>query len=299
MEYAYKMYTPIPKDFVVIDFETANYNQNSICQMGIAVVENNLVVEQKDFLICPPSKTFYKKNIDIHGITFSDVKDKPNFAKIWTQVQKYIQGRTVTAYNLPFDIGCLYAALENYQIPAPDFVAFDILANVRYCRSYCYDSIFKELEDCKLITVAKLLKLNHNAHDALSDSEVAAKIQIYISKNLPDVMTEFNFSTSKAIYDAIAKRKISLKNILQYSKDLAKTNENLNYDEYKELLKLLEQVAAQNEIGILYRDCGMLYEKLEKLPRALSLYKTALNLDKNLKLKTRIQNLERELRKNS
>ena len=42
------------KKFTVIDFETANMYPDSVCQIGIVVVEDDEVIEKKSFLIRPP-----------------------------------------------------------------------------------------------------------------------------------------------------------------------------------------------------------------------------------------------------
>ena len=54
--YVFSCNLPVPKNFVVIDFETANTCPDSICQMGIVTVEDNLIVGRKNFLIRPPMK---------------------------------------------------------------------------------------------------------------------------------------------------------------------------------------------------------------------------------------------------
>ena len=40
-------------DFVAIDFETANEKRNSACSIGLTVVKDNKIVEEKYFLIKP------------------------------------------------------------------------------------------------------------------------------------------------------------------------------------------------------------------------------------------------------
>lgn len=299
VSYFYEMAVTAPKDFVVIDFETANGNADSICQMGIAVVENNSVTEQKNFMIRPPYEVF--TNSYIHGITFDDVKDAPNFAEIWEQVEKYIKNQKVAAYNLPFDLGCLYASLDRYKIKKPDFMSFDILENVRNNIGLC---------SCKLVDVAKYLKIEHKAHDALSDSKVAAEIQIYLNKrfsneiyedfydDISEVPTILYFMNQQSLYNAIALSKISFGEIMNFTKEFIKFEEDLNYEDYKELLNLLEQTAAKNDSGKLYKNCGLMYEKFGKISDALEIYKKALAIDESLRLKTRITRIEKALLKN-
>lgn len=290
VSYEYSAYEKVPTDFVVIDFETANKKFDSVCQMGLVKVENNSIVERKSFLIRPP----YKKiaNSNIHGITFDDVKDAPDFAELWTEIKKYIENQIVAAYNLFFDWGCLVATLQHYDIELPEFKAFDILVNARnYFNSY--DSDFPSLKSCSLVNVADILGFQHKAHDALSDSEVAAEIQIYLSKKFPNM--EITLYTAKllTIIDEINSGKMSILQIINYCEHLLEAK-NISYDDYKDFFKLVEQIAVQKNIAELYKCCGIFYEKFNRVPRAIFLYKKALGLDSTMRLKTKIQKLERE-----
>ena len=183
LNYKDTYYGAMPKNFVVIDFETANDYFDSVCQIGIVVVENNSIVERKSFFICPPYTEF--TNTEIHGITFDDVKNAPTFAELWSEIKNYFEGRTISAYNLFFDWSCLAATLDYYKIDRPQFTAFDILANARN---------WFDLPSYSLVNVAKALKFKHNAHEALSDSEVAAKVQIFISEECPQLPVNFYLS---------------------------------------------------------------------------------------------------------
>ena len=288
----FSCYQSVPKSFNVLDFETANTFPDSICQIGIVVVENNLIVDRQSFFVCPPYDRF--AFTDIHGITFDDVKNKPKFDVLWSRISRYIEGHTVAAYNLPFDLNCFFTVLSRYNIPYPNFSAFDILANVRGCRYF--DCELSELENYKLETVARKLGLEHRAHDALSDSTVTAQIQIYLSKVIPDENTLAYFSTLSALTEAVAKEQISSSAIVSYCDGLLKNTAQINYDQYKELFKMIEQVAVHHDNASLYKYCGMFYEKSNRIPRAVSLYRRALCLNEKIGLKGKIQKLEKELR---
>ena len=182
----------VPKNFIVIDFENANRLNDSICQIGIAVVKNNSVIELREFWIRPPYKEFTATKI--HGITFDDVKNAPNFKEAWTQIKKYFEEKTIAAYALPHDLIYFFATLSRYNIPRPNFKAFDVQDNI--CSILKKYSSLAELENLQLVTIAKKLGLNHNSHDALSDALVTAKIQIYLSKYFPAEKTKIYLSTS-------------------------------------------------------------------------------------------------------
>ena len=172
---------PVPKNFVVIDFETANDFKDSICQMGIAVVADDSITARENFFIRPPYENF--TNTKIHGITFDDVKKSPTFAELWSEIKIFIAEKIVAAYNVPFDMSCLVSTLKFYKIPVPNFAAFDILENVRECRA------LSRLANHRLVTVAQELGFAHDAHDALSDAVVAAQVQLWITKNFPRTKT--------------------------------------------------------------------------------------------------------------
>lgn len=283
---------PIPKSFVVIDFETANKFPNSICQIGIIKVENNLIVERKNFFVRPPYKDFIFTKV--HGIAFEDVRNEPTFNELWQEIKRYVEDCTIATYNLSFDINCLLSTLDYYKISYPSFKAFDILSNVRSCRYL--DCELSELENYKLNTVAKRLELTHKAHDALSDALVAAQIQIYISKKFSEENTIIYYPTLLSFVGAIAKNLFSTSALTSYCYELFKNEEITNYEEYKGFFKLLEQVAAQRDSAKLYKYCGMFYEKFNRMSRAILLYKKAFDLNENIGLKGKIKKLEKELR---
>ena len=54
-------------NFIAIDFETANSNRNSPCEIGIVKVEL-LRSDKKSFLIRPKENYFDWMNTEIHGI---------------------------------------------------------------------------------------------------------------------------------------------------------------------------------------------------------------------------------------
>ena len=78
-------------DFVAIDFETANEKRASACSLGITVVKNNKITEEKYWLIKPCPFRFESRNIMIHGIREEDVIDEKEFDKLWPEIKPYIR----------------------------------------------------------------------------------------------------------------------------------------------------------------------------------------------------------------
>ena len=251
-----------PKNFVVVDFEKANLRRDSICQIGIVVVENNCVTDRKKFLVRPPYKNFTAT--EIHGITFDDVKNKPLFKSLWSQLIKYFDGQTIAAFALPHDLSCLFATLDRYKLPHPKFAAFDVQKNVYM--SFKKDSAFKKLRCPSLVTVAEKFGLTHNAHDALSDALVTAQIQIYLSKNFPQKNTTIYFSTAAAVAEGFVKGKIPTEVVVDYCKRILADEKSSACETYIKFLRRVTQAESKH---------GVWTEKAEILERALKNFKAS------------------------
>jgi len=154
--------------FIALDFETANNNRNSACALGIAVVENQVITEQVFFLIKPPENYFIYTGT--HGITWDDVKNKPAFDDIWTDIKKYFRKIDFIAmHNVPFDKSVLKTCCQHYGIEIPENkykCTLQLSRKKLNLKSYALDSVCRYYD----------IELDH--HNALSDTLACAKIMI-------------------------------------------------------------------------------------------------------------------------
>lgn len=81
-----------------IDFETANQNRASACSVGIACVVDGTVTFTKEWRIRPRKGFgFFRSDFtEIHGLTWFDVSDAPEFDAgitwLWNQAGKLVAG---------------------------------------------------------------------------------------------------------------------------------------------------------------------------------------------------------------
>lgn len=160
------------ESFTAIDFETAQWNPNSICQVGLVRVEDGEVVQQIDQLVKPPNNSYFYKNIEIHGIKPEDTENAPTFDVVWhNQMKGFIEDQVVVAHSIRFDAGCLRNTLAFYDEIQPQF------------EERCTLKIFRR----GLGYLSKKYKIKLNHHDALSDAHACA--QLYLKhlahENLP------------------------------------------------------------------------------------------------------------------
>tara|TARA_B110000211_G_scaffold205872_1_gene240424 strand:+ start:139 stop:1050 length:912 start_codon:yes stop_codon:yes gene_type:complete len=157
-------------NFIAIDFETANSNRNSPCEIGIVKVENFKITDKKSFLIRPKENYFDWMNTEIHGIDEDTVKNEPEFDVIYSKIKDDFENYPIIAHNASFDISVLRRTLDLYDIPYPrtEYTCTYQMAksSLEGCLSYRLDAISKFLD----------IKLDH--HRALSDANACAEIAI-------------------------------------------------------------------------------------------------------------------------
>ena len=169
-------------NFVSIDFETATSKPNSICSMGIAVVENNKVTETKEILVRPEPFEFNDYNTLIHGITPDMVYDKPRFCDIWEEIHPLLEGNLVAAHNAGFDVGALRATLDMFGIEYP---TFDYICTVKLSQK-----AYPDLPSHRLNYMAEALGIDFNHHHAGDDAYVCARLLIRILREFALISKE-------------------------------------------------------------------------------------------------------------
>jgi len=154
--------------FAAIDFETASHGRDSACAVGVVIVERGRIVERLYELIRPPSRQFAFTYI--HGLSWNDVKDAPNFAAVWAGIARELAGVAfLAAHNAPFDKGVLGACCSTYGLPAP---AQPFVCTVRLARAQW------DIHPTRLPDVCRHLGIDLRHHQADSDAEACARIVI-------------------------------------------------------------------------------------------------------------------------
>jgi DNA polymerase-3 subunit epsilon len=100
--------------FIAIDFETANPDLSSICQIGTVTFEDGKASEKWQTLI-NPEDFFYPSNISIHGIDEKMVQNAPTFPQIFDTLCNLLSGQVVVCHT-HFDRAALSRVVDKYQL---------------------------------------------------------------------------------------------------------------------------------------------------------------------------------------
>ncbi len=146
------------RDFIAIDFETANQEPSSVCSVGAVLVRDAQVADSFYSLIQPEPNYYSYFCQRVHGLSQQDTDDAPIFPRVWQLLGERVadvffpdlptapqspsscSSRWATeellwpplvAHNARFDEGCLKAVFRVYQMDYPDYLFYDTLAASR------------------------------------------------------------------------------------------------------------------------------------------------------------------------
>lgn len=170
--------------FAAIDFETANGKRCSVCSVGVAIVEENRIIDKVYSLIRPYPNYYTQWTTAVHGLTPADTNEEEAFPEVWAKIAPMIADLPLVAHNSPFDEGCLRAAHEVYDLAWPKYKF--------YCTCRLSRRLYPYLVNHQLHTVSAHcgFDLLHH-HHALADAYACAHIAVTMMReNEVDTLEE-------------------------------------------------------------------------------------------------------------
>lgn len=156
--------------FTVVDVETPNASQNSICSIAILHVENNQVTYGKEYLVNPEAK-FDDMNMSIHHITPNTVEKAPTFPSVWNEIKHFFTNGVVIAHNATFDLRVIGKTLASYDIGVPDF---SYICTLKKARRHIPKEVYGSYK-LNVLCDAYHIDLDHH-HDAMCDTNACKSL---------------------------------------------------------------------------------------------------------------------------
>lgn len=156
--------------FVAIDVETANQLLGSVCQIGLALFEDDKVIETYSTLI-NPQDVFDPFNVSIHGITEEDVRNAATFSESWPSALEFIGQHPVASYG-HFDRSAIAQACEiaGHPVPSNTWINLHPVARRAWPE-------FAAKNGVRLARICKHLNISlEQHHDALVDAIAAGRV---------------------------------------------------------------------------------------------------------------------------
>ncbi len=159
-------------EFVVFDLETTGITYDAeIMEIGAVKIKNGKIVDTYHQYIKPKGK-ISEKSIEITGLTFDYLKDKPYIEDIIEDFISFIGNAALVAHNAAFDYGHIKQYLKN------NYLVIDTLQLAR-------SLYFKETKKFYLGALCELFGIPlDNAHSALCDAMATGKLFIKMLDDL-------------------------------------------------------------------------------------------------------------------
>lgn len=90
-------------NYTVVDVETPNAMNNSICSIAVMHVKDNQVTYSKEYLV-KPEASFDNYNMSINHINAQMVENAPIFPAVWEEIKHFFTNGIVIAHNALFDL---------------------------------------------------------------------------------------------------------------------------------------------------------------------------------------------------
>lgn len=183
----------MPSDrWVAIDFETATREPTSACALGLAVIEDDAVVEAHSWLIRPPFNEYEFWNTKVHGLGPDDTELAPEFDELWWEIAARLRGAKLIAHNAPFDMRVLGALINTRELSSP---GYEYACTLRMSRL-----VLPHLNKHTLDVVCDHCGIGLRHHDAASDAKACAEVALQCARRLgvrtvSEALSELGVST--------------------------------------------------------------------------------------------------------
>lgn len=151
--------------YVVLDVEKANHQHDSICQIGLVVIENHKVV-QEYLTYVNPKQGFLSIHTSIHGIVSTDVEHSPTMEELKPELLNIFSNAVV----------CSYGSSDKFAIGSFIDVSMikwiDIYKMVRNSLPELRESGFSLKKVCSSLG----LGTQSDLHNALEDAILAGRV---------------------------------------------------------------------------------------------------------------------------
>ena len=103
------------KKYIILDTETTGLEVKQghrVIEIGAVLLNDRKKSEDHFHTYLNPARLIDEEASKVHGITNTDLEDKPSFDEIAEEFIQFIEGSTLVIHNAPFDVGFLNNELQ-------------------------------------------------------------------------------------------------------------------------------------------------------------------------------------------
>lgn len=191
--------------FVALDFETANSDPTSICEIAFAKYVDGKATDVAYSLI-RPDREFYVAPVNefIHGITEADLVDAPLLRDVWSTFNEFIGDLPLVGHNATQDLKKLLQVLAGSSLSLSDRSFYCTLTlarnhpDVSPADGYGLEYLAEELDVEWNMTRRPNGQFGHSAVlDAAATGEVFLRLIARRNRDINEMLSEFNMQPGR------------------------------------------------------------------------------------------------------
>ena len=186
--------------YIVLDTETTGldpYDGHKIIEIGCIEIINRKVTDNTFHKYINPLREIDIEASKVHGLTTSNLSDKPLFNDIYDEFVSYISGSPLIIHNAPFDMGFLKKEFD-YLERTNGFINNEIIDSLKLARKI---SPGKKNTLDALCDRYSVDNSDRNFHGALLDARLLAHVYLKLTigqNNFSDLSVEQSIQDSGA-----------------------------------------------------------------------------------------------------
>ena len=201
------------KKYIVLDTETTGLEVKQghrVIEIGAVLVNDRKKSEEHFHSYLNPSRLIDEEASKVHGITNSDLEDKPAFDQIAEEFINFIEGSTLVIHNAPFDVGFLNNEL---QLASTSYPKIEDICDVEDSLLIARDKFPGQRNSLDaLATRFDVSGYDRTFHGALLDANILADVYMQLTggpskfefMNNGNVLSGENVNTEELIIEQIS-----------------------------------------------------------------------------------------------
>ena len=182
--------------YIILDTETTGLEVNQghrVIEIGAVLLNDRKKSEEHFHSYLNPSRLIDEEASKVHGITNSDLEDKPFFDEIAEEFINFIEGSTLVIHNAPFDIGFLNNEL---QIASSSYPMIEEICEVEDSLIIARNKFPGQRNSLDaLANRFEVSGYDRSFHGALLDANILADVYIYLTGG----QSKFEFSSDNNV----------------------------------------------------------------------------------------------------
>ena len=183
-------------DFVAIDFEKANDESASGCQIGLARVRNGAIVETFESIIRPPDNHLWLGGWQLANlnITIEDIEAAPTMPELIDNIYSFIGQDYLVTHQASTDVSIFRRSLEAWGLEFPDL---DVICSLNFSKSIIAERPHGLAALCERFGISL-----PRHHSAIDDAVACANLMIYLVSQIDQIdfktlHQEYGYSPNK------------------------------------------------------------------------------------------------------